>query len=142
MLNYLIENKMSDKGIIFYEFTAEKNELEKIDSIYMPKRGADKVLEEVDKFLESDKKLIAFQYRQLGEGVRLSFAKDIIFYTVCISNKLAKQSAGRAMYAGRTHPIHLYRLITDHPLELKLLEMLEEKEREVNKFMNLNVEEL
>jgi len=116
-IKYLINliSALKGKTVLFFEFKEERTQLENIDGIeiFTQKKG-------YQNFEKSSKNVLAVHYRSLGEGIRLPFLKNVIFYTLSMSNKMKKQALGRGMYDGRIEPINVYEFHSNSHAELEM----------------------
>lgn len=98
--------KNHKKTLIFYEYRAEKEELER-KGFFIYKNY--KSLEE----FENNQSCMAVHFRSLGEGVRLKFVDSIVLFTLSTSAKMITQAVGRGKYSGRTDSLTVYRFVVN-----------------------------
>jgi len=128
-----IINNMEGKGLVFYEFTAEKDQMKDIEGLVF----YDKKKFDVDDFEASEYKVMACHYRSLGEGVRVKFADNIIMFTVSVSNRMKTQAIGRAIYASRKKRIDVFIFTTDTRFEKDIIKKLDKKEANTKELLTV-----
>lgn len=116
----------SDRLIVFYNFTAELENLieicKKLDKPYGVVNGSCKVLSPYENYSDS---VTFIQYQAGAMGLNLQKANKIIYYSLPESSALFEQSKKRIHRVGQKNNCLYYILICRNSVEEKILQALE-----------------
>ena len=106
ILNSIMNSNADKKGFLTYYFEGEREILQSNPNVYMYEKEAD-----IEKFKNSNKKVLVAEIGQLGEGIRLKFCDYIVEFSLYYNLIDILQSRGRLGYAGRNDIITIYSIM-------------------------------
>jgi hypothetical protein len=83
----------------------------------------------VDRFQRGDLRILAMTIRAGGVGLDLSRADGVLFVDLPFTPGEIDQAEARAFAVGKTSPVAIWTMTSDHPLEMRVRMILEEKRR-------------
>lgn len=118
----------NDRLIVFYNFTAECEELIKIvkqfDRPFSAVNGAGKNLGSYERF---DDSITFVQYQAGAMGLNLQKANKIIYFTLPERSELFEQSKKRIHRIGQDKPCFYYLMMCENSIERQIYEALKQK---------------
>lgn len=118
----------NDRIIVFYNFTAECEELIKIvqefDRPFSAVNGVGKNLESYERF---DDSVTFVQYQAGAMGLNLQKANKIIYFTLPERSELFEQSKKRIHRIGQDKPCFYYIMMCENSIERQIYEALKQK---------------
>ena len=121
------------KILLFSQFTAmftlieERLKKEKIN--YTKLTGATRKREEaIERFTSGEVPLFLISLKAGGVGLNLTQADTVIHYDPWWNPAAENQATDRAYRIGQDKPVFVYKLITEHTVEEKILELQERKQ--------------
>jgi helicase SWR1 len=123
------------RALIFTQMTKVLDILEQFLNIhghrYLRLDGATKIEQRqilTDRF-NNDTRILAFilSSRSGGMGINLTGADTVIFYDLDWNPAMDKQCQDRAHRIGQTRDVHIYRLISEHTIEVNILRKANQK---------------
>lgn len=114
-----------DRLIVFYNFTAELNELIEVAETYKKPysvvNGANKSLDNYEAF---DNSITFIQYQAGAMGLNLQLSNKIIYYTPPLSSELYEQSKKRINRIGQDRTCYYYNLTVTGSVEERIYKTL------------------
>jgi helicase SWR1 len=123
------------RALIFTQMTKVLDILEQFLNIhghkYLRLDGSTKIEQRqilTDRF-NNDKRILAFilSSRSGGLGINLTGADTVIFYDMDWNPALDKQCQDRSHRIGQTREVHIYRLVSEHTVEVNILRKANQK---------------
>lgn len=122
MLNSIMDYHKGQKGYLTYYFQGEGKYLESNPSVFVYRKDGD-----IEKFEKSDKKILATQISQIGEGIRLKFCDYMVEFSLFYNLIEVIQSRGRLGYANCNKIINIYSIIPNSKDTKKILDNIKNK---------------
>lgn len=114
----------NDRLIVFYNFDAEIEQLEKIAIEYGPLSVVNGSYKNLKAYETRDNSITFIQYQAGAMGLNLQKANKIIYFTPPLSSELFEQSKKRIHRIGQEKPCFYYYLTCRNSIEEKIYETL------------------
>lgn len=114
-----------DRLVVFYNFTAELEELKRIAANNLRPFGVVNGSQKEPEMIEVESAILFVQYQAGAMGLNLQKACRMIFFTLPLSSELYEQSKKRIHRIGQNRPCFYYQLICKNSIEEKILDTLE-----------------
>jgi len=116
------------KGIIFYQYKAERDQLIKaLGAKVMEYKNYDSIAE----FEASKKSVIIANYASIGTGIRFKKTDYIIEFSTNYDFGAVEQGRGRLRFVGRQKPYSIYSFTLQHEIGIKVAGALINKSKKV-----------
>ena len=114
----------NDRLIVFYNFGAEIEQLEKIAIEYGPLSVVNGSYKNLNAYETRDNSITFIQYQAGAMGLNLQKANKIVYFTPPLSSELFEQSKKRIHRIGQEKPCFYYYLTCRNSIEEKIYETL------------------
>lgn len=127
-LSELIEST-SSRLIIFYNFTAEYEEIKKIcKKLNRPVSVVNGSSNDLTAYEKHEDSITLIQYQAGAMGLNLQKANKIVYFTLPLSSELFEQSKKRIHRLGQTDSCFYYYLIVDNSIETDIFNTLKKRQ--------------
>lgn len=114
-----------DRVIIFYNFTAELDQMKKVcKELKKPISIMNGKTKDLKNYESKDNSITLVQYQAGAMGLNLQLSNKIIYYSLPLASELFEQSKKRTHRIGQTRTCFYYYLITKNSLEEEILNTL------------------
>lgn len=115
----------NDRLVVFYNFSAELEQLEKIAIEHGPLSVVNGAYKNLDAYEKRDNSITFIQYQAGAMGLNLQKANKIVYFTPPLSSELFEQSKKRTHRIGQEKPCFYYYLTCKGSIEEKIYRTLE-----------------
>lgn len=123
LLKSIIDTEQG-KGIVFYKYKAEQEQLQKeLGKSALCWSGFHSIAE----FENSNCSVLLCQQQAVGEGIRFKYCTYIVEFSLQFDFGLVKQGRGRLRYAGRTSPYKIFSFVLRNDFARQILSNLNRK---------------